>query len=127
MWTQGSTLQPGYTAPHRISVQPGYLHETLSQEDLDMTPLVKTAKNIPIAGSCARRLAKSLTFASLLLASAAAIADDLPVATQVVDLANKLNGEHPGFRAFHAKGVVVTGSFKASPEAAKHSHATIFR
>jgi catalase len=64
--------------------------------------------------------------AAALLASAAAIADDLPVATQVVDLANKLNGVHPGFRAFHAKGIVVEGSFKASPEAAKLSHATIF-
>jgi catalase len=95
-------------------------------EDLDMTYLLQTAKNIAIAGSCGRRLAQSLTFASLLLASAAAIADDLPVATQVVDLANKLNGVHPGFRAFHAKGVVVAGSFKASPEAAKLSHATIF-
>jgi catalase len=91
-----------------------------------MTYLLQTAKNIAIAGSCGRRLAQSLTFASLLLASAAAIADDLPVATQVVDLANKLNGVHPGFRAFHAKGVVVAGSFKASPEAAKLSHATIF-
>ena len=57
---------------------------------------------------------------------APAIADDPPVATQIVDLAKKLNGAHPGFRPFHAKGVVVEGSFRASSEAAKLSHATIF-
>ena len=75
--------------------------------------MVKTATNIAIA-------------LSLLLASAAATADDPPVTTQVVDLANKLNGVHPGFRAFHAKGVVVEGSFKASPEAARFSRAMLF-
>ena len=64
--------------------------------------------------------------AAALLASAAAIADDLPVATQIVDLAGKLNGPHPGFRAFHAKGIVVEGSFKASPEARRLSRATLF-
>ena len=78
-----------------------------------MTPSIKTAKSIAIA-------------VSLLLASAAATADDPPVTTQIVDLANKLNGVHPGFRAFHAKGVVVEGSFKASPEAARLSRATLF-
>jgi len=91
-----------------------------------MTPLVKTAKNIATAGCCARRLAKSLTFGSLLLASAAAIAAEPSLPTQVVDLANKLNGVHPGFRAFHAKGMVVEGKFKASPAAAKLSHAELF-
>jgi len=78
-----------------------------------MTPLVKTTMNVVMA-------------VSFLVASAAATADDPPVPTQVVDLANKLNGVHPGFRAFHAKGVVVEGSFKASPEAAKLSSATLF-
>ena len=78
-----------------------------------MTPSIKTAKSIAIA-------------ASLLLAAAAATADDPPVTTQVVDLANKLNGSHPGFRAFHAKGVVVDGSFKASPVAAQLSQAQLF-
>jgi catalase len=77
-------------------------------------------------GSSARRLAKSLMCVSLLLASAAATADNPPVTTQVVDLANKLNGVHPGFRAFHAKGVVVEGSFKASSEAARLSRAPLF-
>ena len=78
-----------------------------------MTPLVKPAKYTAIA-------------LSLLLACAAATAEDPPVTTQVVDLANKLNGVHPGFRAFHAKGVVVEGSFKASPEAQRLSRATLF-
>src|SRR6266446_8911056 len=79
-----------------------------------------------VAGSCARRLAKSLTCVSLLLASAAAVADNPPLPTQIVDLANKVDGVHPGFRAFHAKGVVVEGSFKASAEAAQLSRATLF-
>ena len=77
-------------------------------------------------GSRARRLAKPLMCVSLLLASAAATADDPSVPTQIVDLANKVDGVHPGFRAFHAKGVVVEGSFKASPEAARLSRATLF-
>jgi catalase len=66
------------------------------------------------------------TCLSLLLACAAAIADDPTVPTQIVDLANKVDGVHPGFRAFHAKGIVVEGSFKASPEAAQLSGATLF-
>jgi catalase len=63
---------------------------------------------------------------SLLLASAAAIADNTPLPIQIVDLANEVDGVHPGFRAFHAKGVVVEGSFKASAEAARLSHAALF-
>jgi catalase len=77
-------------------------------------------------GSRARGLAKSLMCGSLLLACAAAIADNAPLPTQIVDLANKVDGVHPGFRAFHAKGVVVEGSFKASPEAARLSRAALF-
>ena len=96
-----------------------------------MTPSAKTAKNVAVAtlevaGSCPRRLAKSLVGVSFLLAFAAATADDLPVPTQIVDLANKVDGVHPGFRAFHAKGVVLEGSFKASPEAARLSRAILF-
>jgi catalase len=53
-------------------------------------------------------------------------ADDQPVETQIVDALNKLFGTHPGFRANHAKGVVVEGSFKASPEAATLSKAVLF-
>jgi len=77
-------------------------------------------------GFCASGLVKSFMCASVLLASATATADNLPVTTQVVDLANKLNGVHPGFRAFHAKGVVVEGSFKASSEAARLSRSPLF-
>lgn len=76
--------------------------------------------------SCTKRLARSLMSAALVLASAAASADNPPIPTQIVDLANKVDGVHPGFRAFHAKGVVVEGSFKASPEAARLSSATLF-
>src|SRR5580658_7069155 len=76
--------------------------------------------------ACAGRLAKSLICLSLLLACAAASADTLPLPTQIVDLANKVDGVHPGYRAFHAKGVVVEGSFKASAEAARLSSAMLF-
>src|ERR1700675_3881421 len=79
-----------------------------------------------VAGSCARRTAKSLMCVSLLLASAAATADNVPVPTQIVDLANEVDGGNPGFGAFHAKGVVVEGSFKASSEAARLSSALLF-
>jgi catalase len=83
-------------------------------------------KNEVSSGSRATSLAKSLLYSSLLLTSAAATADEQPVPTQIVDLANKVDGVHPGFRAFHAKGVVVEGTFKASPNAARLSRATLF-
>jgi len=53
-------------------------------------------------------------------------ADDQPIETAIVDAMNKAFGTHPGFRANHAKGVVVEGSFKASPEAAALSKAVLF-
>jgi len=53
-------------------------------------------------------------------------ADDRPVEVQIVDAMNKLFGVHPGFRANHAKGVVVEGNFKGSPEAAALSKAALF-
>ena len=71
-------------------------------------------------------LAKSLLCTSLLLTSAAATAESPPVPTQIVDLANKVDGVHPGYRAFHAKGIVVEGSFKATVEAAQLSSAALF-
>src|SRR5712672_4481066 len=79
-----------------------------------------------VAASCARRMAKPLVCELLLLGCAAATADNSSLPTQIVDLANKVDGVHPGFRAFHAKGVVVEGTFKASPEAARLSRATLF-
>jgi catalase len=55
-----------------------------------------------------------------------AAADEVPLATQIVDAFNKIYGSHPGFRANHAKGLVVEGHFKATPEAAKLSRAKLF-
>jgi len=79
-----------------------------------------------VFGARALRLAKILLCLPLLLASAVATADPASLPTQIVDLANKVDGVHPGFRAFHAKGVVVEGTFKASHEAAQLSRATLF-
>ena len=53
-------------------------------------------------------------------------AEDRPVEEQIVDAMNKAFGTHPGFRANHAKGIVVEGSFNASPEAAGLSRAVLF-
>jgi catalase len=77
-----------------------------------------------VCGSLGR--AMSFMCALLFLSSAAALADSTPLPTQIVDLANKVDGVHPGFRAFHAKGVVVEGSFKASASASNLSRAILF-
>jgi catalase len=53
-------------------------------------------------------------------------AADVPVVVQIVDALNKNYGVHPGYRANHAKGIVVEGSFKASPEAATLNKSTLF-
>ena len=53
-------------------------------------------------------------------------AEDQPIEQQLVAAMNKVFGAHPGFRANHAKGIVVEGSFKASPEAAGLSRAVLF-
>src|SRR5215470_16799926 len=53
-------------------------------------------------------------------------ADDQPIEQQLVDAMNKVFGAHPGFRANHAKGIVVEGNFKASAEAAGLSRAVLF-
>jgi catalase len=53
-------------------------------------------------------------------------ADDAPIETQIVDALNKAFGAHAGFRANHAKGVVVEGSFKGAPGAASLSKAVLF-
>lgn len=59
-------------------------------------------------------------------APAAARADEPAIETEIVDAMNKLFGVHPGFRANHAKGIVVEGSFKATPAAAELSKAAPF-
>ena len=51
---------------------------------------------------------------------------EAPIETQIVDAMNKVFGVHPGFRANHAKGLVVKGHFTASPEAASLSKAVLF-
>ena len=53
-------------------------------------------------------------------------AEDQPIEQQLIDAMNKVFGVHPGFRTNHAKGIVVEGSFKASPEAAGLSRAVLF-
>jgi catalase len=53
-------------------------------------------------------------------------ADDQPIEVQVVDALNKAFGVHPGFRANHAKGIVVEGNFKAFQNAQTLSKAAIF-
>jgi catalase len=68
-----------------------------------------------------------LAVAAMWLAGAGlAHAQTPPVEQQIVDALNKAYGVHPGFRANHAKGIVVEGHFKATPEAAKLSKAAIF-
>ncbi|MDP4024093.1 catalase family peroxidase [Methylobacterium sp. NEAU 140] len=67
--------------------------------------------------------------AGLALALAAglpAAAQDASTAEQTVDVMNTLWGKHPGFRANHAKGTVVEGSFTPSREAATYSKASLF-
>jgi catalase len=53
-------------------------------------------------------------------------AQSKPAEEQIIDDFNKLFGVHAGFRANHAKGLVVEGHFKATPDAAKLSKAIIF-
>src|SRR4051812_44562023 len=53
-------------------------------------------------------------------------AEDQPVEVGVVDAMNKVFGVHPGFRATHAKGVVVQGSFRGTPDGAALSKAPLF-
>jgi catalase len=53
-------------------------------------------------------------------------AEDPPIEVSVVDAMNKVFGVHPGFRAFHAKGVVVEGSFRGGADGAALSRAPLF-
>lgn len=45
------------------------------------------------------------------------------LAEDVVDAINDVSGRHPGHRAAHAKGVLCTGSFQATPEARRLTRA----
>ena len=64
--------------------------------------------------------------ASLILVPMSVSAEDENVEVELVDAMNKVFGAHPGFRAIHAKGTVVEGSFKGAPNAAALSRATLF-
>jgi catalase len=60
-------------------------------------------------------------------AADAPAADQKPLPFALVDAFNKLsNGPHPGFRANHAKGIMVEGTFTPSPSAASFSKAPHF-
>jgi catalase len=43
---------------------------------------------------------------------------------QAVDVVNQVFGRHAGYRALHAKGVLLSGTFTAAPEAARLTRAT---
>ena len=45
------------------------------------------------------------------------------VITQIVDTMRALAGPHPGFRPVHAKGIVCSGSFRATPDARRMTRA----
>jgi len=57
---------------------------------------------------------------------AVARAQDAPVEEQIVNQMNKVFGVHAGFRANHAKGVMVTGTFTPAPTAPSLSKAPHF-
>ena len=52
---------------------------------------------------------------------------DANLPTQTVDTLNKIWGVHPGYRATHAKGVVVEGEFKPTPDGKAISKAILFQ
>lgn len=48
---------------------------------------------------------------------------NLPLAQQLLAVLDQMSGLHPGFRPAHAKGLMCSGSFTPSPEAAKLTRA----
>jgi len=69
--------------------------------------------------------ARTALVTAALLAPVAALAQG-STATQTIDAMNQVWGKHPGYRANHAKGVVVEGNFAPSAQAASLSMATLF-
>lgn len=70
----------------------------------------------------------SLLFAASLTAVHPALADDKPVTEQLVDTLTTLSGgPHAGYRANHAKGVMVEGTFTPTAQAAGISQAAHFQ
>jgi catalase len=60
---------------------------------------------------------------ALVAPSGAQAQDDKPIAVKLVDQFNTLFGQHPGFRANHAKGLVAEGEFTPAKTAASLSSA----
>jgi catalase len=56
-----------------------------------------------------------------------ALAQTASVPEQTVDTLNKIWGVHPGYRANHAKGMVVEGNFTPTADGAKLSKAILFQ
>ena len=68
-----------------------------------------------------------VVLAAALFGAAAAFADEAPTPeVGAVDALQALFGKHPGFRANHAKGVVLEGTFTPTAEAAALSKAALF-
>jgi catalase len=90
------------------------------------TPRSTALPNVMQEG--APMVTKKLCIAGFMMLAAlgALAAQDAGLETQLVNVMNKLWGVHPGFRANHAKGVVTTGTFKATPQAAQLSKAVLF-
>ena len=75
-----------------------------------------------------QHLGSRITLAALLFLTAGAVSAQEPsTAEQVIDVMGKLFGSHPGYRANHAKGILVEGTFSPTPEAASLSKASIFQ
>jgi catalase len=68
-------------------------------------------------------IAAAVGLALVVSAPGGAVAQDKSLAVQLVDEFNALFGEHPGFRANHAKGAMFEGTFTPSRKAASLSSA----
>jgi catalase len=69
-----------------------------------------------------------LAVTAALLATSSAWAEDKPVTEQLVDTLTTLaGGPHKGYRANHAKGVMVEGTFTPTAQAAGISSAPHFK
>lgn len=79
----------------------------------------------PITTGRLATLAAALTLSCAL--PPIAHAQDASVAEQTVNVMNKMWGQHPGYRANHAKGVVVDGTFTPAEDAASLSKAALFK
>lgn len=75
-----------------------------------------------------QRTITSLLSAVLMMTAVPSLADEKPVTEQLVDTLTTLSGgPHAGFRANHAKGVMLEGAFTPSAQAANISKAAHFQ